>query len=398
MLKNKKILLGVTGSISAYKAVYLVRLLVKQGADVRVVLTNGAKDFVTALTFSTVSKNEVYSDFYDADSGVWANHIDLALWADIILIAPASANEIAKMANGICDNLLTAIYLSARSKVIFAPAMDLDMYAHNATQENIKKLISFGNLMIEPSTGELASGLVGKGRLSEPDEIVNYLINFFSKIADFKGKKVLITAGPTQEAIDPVRFISNHSSGKMGFAIAEEFAERGAEVILISGKTELKLINQNIKIIKVVSGDDMYMACEAHFASVDIMVFSAAVADYKVKNIATQKIKKSDSEFAIELVKNVDIAYEFGKRKQEKQISVGFALETNNELENAKSKLEKKNFDMVVLNSTQDKGATFGSDFNKISIIHKHNTVQNFELKPKNEVAKDIVNEVIKLL
>lgn len=398
MLKNKKILLGVTGSISAYKAVYLVRLLVKQGADVRVVLTNGAKDFVTALTFSTVSKNEVYSDFYDADSGVWANHIDLALWADIILIAPTSANEIAKMANGICDNLLTAIYLSARSKVIFAPAMDLDMYAHNATQENIKKLISFGNLMIEPSTGELASGLVGKGRLSEPDEIVNYLINFFSKIADFKGKKVLITAGPTQEAIDPVRFISNHSSGKMGFAIAEEFAERGAEVILISGKTELKLINQNIKIIKVVSGDDMYMACEAHFASVDIMVFSAAVADYKVKNIATQKIKKSDSEFAIELVKNVDIAYEFGKRKQEKQISVGFALETNNELENAKSKLEKKNFDMVVLNSTQDKGATFGSDFNKISIIHKHNTVQNFELKPKNEVAKDIVNEVIKLL
>lgn len=398
MLKNKKILLGVTGSISAYKAVYLVRILVKQGADVRVVLTNGAKDFVTALTFSTVSKNEVYSDFYDADSGVWANHIELALWADIILIAPASANEIAKMANGICDNLLTAIYLSARSKVIFAPAMDLDMYAHHATQENIKKLISFGNLMIEPSTGELASGLVGKGRLAEPEEIVNYLINFFSKIADFKGKKVLITAGPTQEAIDPVRFISNHSSGKMGFAIAEEFAERGAEVILISGKTELKLINQNIKIIKVVSGDEMYKACEAHYASVDIMVFSAAVADYKVKNIATQKIKKSDSEFAIELVKNVDIAYEFGKRKQEKQISVGFALETNNELENAKSKLEKKNFDMVVLNSTQDEGATFGSDFNKISIIQKHNNVQNFELKPKNEVAKDIVNEVKKLL
>ncbi|MFN0047562.1 MAG: bifunctional phosphopantothenoylcysteine decarboxylase/phosphopantothenate--cysteine ligase CoaBC [Cytophagales bacterium] len=398
MLTHKKILLGITGSIAAYKSAFLVRLLIKSGADVKVIMTSAAKDFIAPLTISTLSKNAVYSDFYDASTGEWANHVELALWADIFLIAPATANEIAKMANGLCDNLLTATYLSAKCPVVIAPAMDLDMYIHPATKNNFHKLLSFGNHIIDAESGELASGLSGQGRMAEPEHIIHYLVSFLSRKNRYAGKKVLVTAGPTQEAIDPVRYISNHSSGKMGYALAETLADEGAEVILISGPSQLIVSNKNIKVVKVKSALEMLEECRKVFFTLDIAIFSAAVADYRVKEMATQKIKKKDDSFVIEMVKNPDIAFEFGRSKSEKQISVGFALETNNELENASLKLTAKNFDFVVLNSTQSANATFGHDTNKITILKKSGEKLDFDLKTKKEVAKDILDVLIDIL
>lgn len=392
MLTNKKILLGITGSIAAYKSAFLVRLLIKSGAEVKVIMTDAAKDFITPLTISTLAKTPVYSDFYDSKSGKWTNHVELALWADVFLIAPASANEIAKMANGLCDNLLTATYLSAKCKVLFAPAMDLDMYIHKATQNNFNKLLSFGNEIIDAESGELASGLSGQGRMAEPEHIINYLDNFLTQKKRFFGKKILITAGPTQEALDPVRYISNHSSGKMGYALAETLAREGAEVTLISGPSQLISTHININLIKVISAFEMLEQCKNLFFSTHIAIFSAAVADYRSKEIATQKIKKKDDAFTIEMVKNPDIALEFAKVKTENQISIGFALETNDEEANALLKLKNKSFDFVVLNSTQNENATFGFDTNKITILKKSGEKLDFELKTKKEVAKDIVN------
>lgn len=395
MLKGKKILVGVTGSIAAYKAAFLVRLLVKEEAEVKVIMTSAAKDFITPLTLSTLSKNPVLSEFTDGDQGEWNNHVDLGLWADTMLIAPASANTIGKMANGLCDNLLLATYLSARCPVFFAPAMDLDMYQHPAILDNIKKLESFGNRIIEAQFGELASGLIGTGRMAEPEDLVAILNAHFSNEAPLSGKNVLITAGPTYEAIDPVRFIGNYSSGKMGYAIAEAAAMAGATVTLISGPTHLAVKHPNIQRQSVRSGKEMYEACEKLFDKTDITVFAAAVADYAPNTVADQKIKKKGDTLSIELSKTVDIAKTLGQRKTNDQLNIGFALETNNELENAKEKILSKNFDMIVLNSLQDSGAGFGHDTNKISIIDKANNIQHFELKTKTEVAKDIVDAII---
>lgn len=395
MLKGKKILVGVTGSIAAYKAAFLVRLLVKQEAEVKVILTEAAKDFITPLTLSTLSKNPVYSQFSEGDQGEWNNHVELGLWADAMLIAPASANTIGKMANGLCDNLLLATYLSARCPVFFAPAMDLDMYQHPSVLKNIDTLKSFDNQMIEAQYGELASGLVGTGRMAEPEDLVEALNSYFSKGTPLKGKKVLITAGPTYEAIDPVRFIGNYSSGKMGFAIAEEAANAGAEVTLVSGPTHLSINHPAINNVSVRSGAQMFEACEAIFETTDISIFAAAVADYAPKDIADQKIKKQGDSMLVELTKTIDIAKTLGERKTDQQLNIGFALETNDEVVNAKGKIESKNFDMIVLNSLQDHGAGFGHDTNKISIIDKANNIEHFELKTKKEVAKDIVNAII---
>ncbi|TAF76025.1 MAG: bifunctional phosphopantothenoylcysteine decarboxylase/phosphopantothenate--cysteine ligase CoaBC [Bacteroidetes bacterium] len=398
-LKNKKILLGVCGSIAAYKSAILVRLLVKEGAIVRVVMTQTAKDFITPLTLSTLSKNAVEQEFYNPETGEWANHVELGLWADVFLIAPATANEIAKMANGLCDNLLSAIYLSARCAVVFCPAMDVDMYKHQSVKTNLQKLQSVGNFVFEAEHGELASGLVGVGRMAEPEHIIENLVLNFTEKQTFAGKKVLITAGPTQEALDPVRYISNHSSGKMGIAIAQSFAKKGGIVTLVVGKIDLNLVEKhdNLHVISISSADEMYQVCKTYFDTTSIAVFAAAVADYKPKQIATNKIKKNEESFVIELTKNIDIAFEFGKIKKENQLSIGFALETDNELENAQAKLAKKNFDLVVLNSMQDAGATFGHDTNKITIISKHNPPKTFDLKSKNKVAEDVVNEIEKI-
>lgn len=395
MLKGKKILVGVTGSIAAYKAAFLVRLLVKKEAEVKVIMTSAAKDFVTPLTLSTLSKNPVLSQFTDGDQGEWNNHVDLGLWADVMLIAPASANTIGKMANGLCDNLLLATYLSARCPVFFAPAMDLDMYQHPAVLDNIKRLESFGNRIIEAQFGELASGLIGTGRMAEPEDLVAALNSHFSSTSALAGKKVLITAGPTYEAIDPVRFIGNYSSGKMGYAIAEVAATAGASVTLISGPTHLEIQHPNIQIESVRSGKEMYEACNKVFTEADITIFAAAVADYAPDVIADKKIKKKGNSISIELSKTIDIAKTLGERKTKNQVNIGFALETNNELENAKEKILSKNFDMIVLNSLQDSGAGFGHDTNKISIIDKANNIEHFELKTKTEVAKDIVDAII---
>jgi phosphopantothenoylcysteine decarboxylase/phosphopantothenate--cysteine ligase len=397
MLSGKKILLGVTGSIAAYKSANLVRLLVKQGAQVKVVMSDGAKDFITPLTLSTLSKNPVYSQFVLNDAGEWTNHVDLALWADAILIAPATANTIAKMANGLCDNLLLAVYLSAKSNVFVAPAMDLDMFAHPATQHNLNLLKSFGNVVLPVGEGELASGLTGAGRMLEPEEIIDFLSTHLTTTETLKGKKVLVTAGPTYESIDPVRFIGNHSSGKMGFALAEEFARHGAEVTLIAGPTDLKSNNQLIKRIDVTSADDMYDKTVKAFAKSDIAVMSAAVADYTPEKVSITKIKKSGDELHLKLKKTKDILAQLGKVKTKKQVLVGFALETDNELANAKSKLERKNLDFIVLNSLKSKGAGFGHDTNKISIIDSKGTVTAFKLKAKTEVAHDIVQKIISL-
>lgn len=392
-LKNKKILLGVSGSIAAYKSALLVRLLVKEGAEVKVIMTEAAKDFITPLTLSTLSKNPVLSSFTKGDTGEWNNHVELGLWADAMIIAPASANTLGKCANGIADNLLIATYLSAKCKVFFAPAMDLDMYKHPSTVENLRKLISYGNEIIDAEHGELASGLVGEGRLAEPEQIVHELVRYFSKIPVFSGKKVLITAGPTQEPIDPVRFISNHSSGKMGFAIAEAFEMAGAAVTLVSGPVSIAP-PKGVKVEKVQSAKQMFEATAKYFNESDIVVLSAAVADYTPLHVADKKIKKKEDVFNIELTKTTDIAATLGQQKKTGQIIVGFALETDNEFENAKGKLERKNFDFVVLNSLQDNGAGFRYDTNKIKIIDRAGNVYDFDLKTKKEVAQDILETV----
>lgn len=397
MLSGKKILLGVTGSIAAYKSANLVRLLVKQGAQVKVIMSDGAKDFITPLTLSTLSKNPVYSQFVLNENGEWTNHVDLALWADCVLIAPATANTLAKMAHGICDNLLLAVYLSAKSKVFVAPAMDLDMYAHPTTQHNLVVLKSYGNIVLPVGEGELASGLKGAGRMLEPEEIISFLNTHLTTTETLKGKKVLVTAGPTYESIDPVRFIGNHSSGKMGFALAEEFARHGADVTLIAGPTDLTSDNQLIKRVDVTSADDMYEKTVKAFAKADIAVMSAAVADYTPEKVSITKIKKSGDELHLKLKKTKDILAQLGKVKTKKQTLVGFALETDNEVANAKSKLERKNLDFIVLNSLKNKGAGFGHNTNKISIIDKKGVVTDFKLKAKTEVAHDIVQKIIDL-
>lgn len=397
MLNNKNIILGVCGSIAAYKSALLVRLLVKAGANVKVILTADASNFITPLTLATLSKNPVYTQYFEAETGVWSNHVELGLWADYMIIAPASANTLSKMANGLCDNLLSAVYLSAKCPVFFAPAMDLDMWKHESTQNNIAKLQNFGNVMIAPGNGELASGLHGEGRMAEPEEILAFLEAEIRKDLPLLGKKVMVTAGPTYEAIDPVRFIGNHSSGKMGFAIAEELYQLGAEVTLIAGPTSQKN-NTNIKRVDVVSAQQMLDACLAHFNNNDITVMSAAVADYTPVEVALQKIKKKEDHFNIELKKTTDILATLGAQKTDGQILVGFALETIDEENYAKDKLRKKNLDLIVLNSLNDKGAGFKTETNKITIFNKDLAKTAFEMKSKTEVAKDICTEILKLM
>lgn len=397
-LSGKKILLGVTGSIAAYKSADLIRLLIKEGATVKVVMTPCAHDFITALTLSTLSKNPVLTEFINDNGSIWNNHVELGLWADLFLIAPASANTLSKLANGNCDNLLTACYLSAKCPVYVAPAMDLDMFKHPSTKKNLESLVSYGNKIIGPASGELASGLSGEGRMTEPEEIVTYIIKECNNKQSLKKKKILITAGPTQEAIDPVRFISNHSSGKMGFSIAEEIAGRGGEVTLISGPGNLKPVHNNIRHIKIISADDMYHACMKEYDKSDITIMAAAVADFSPTEKAGVKIKKDKADPVIELKPTVDILGEMGKRKKKNQLLVGFALETNDERANAEKKLKNKNLDFIVLNSIRDKGAGFNTDTNKITIIEKNNSATGFELKPKSEVAADIVNKIVQLI
>lgn len=395
MLHGKKILLGVSGSIAAYKTAVLARLLVKAGAEVKIVMTPAARDFVTPLSLSTLSKNPVLADLTENDS--WANHVMLGRWADIMLIAPLSCNTLAKMANGICDNLLMAVYLSATCPVVVAPAMDEDMWHHASTKSNLQKISVFGNNIIPVENGELASGLVGEGRMAEPETIIAWLNRFFLTELELKGKKVLITAGPTYESIDPVRFIGNHSSGKMGAAIAEEMRKRGASVTLVLGPSDISL-NSGIEVIHVRSAEEMFNACEEVFSSVDIAVMSAAVADYTPAKISKEKIKKEEAGFAVELTRTKDILKHLGSQKRADQFIVGFALETNNEEENALKKLKSKNADMIVLNSLNDAGAGFGHDTNKITIFDKDGNVLTFDTKSKKEVASDIVNTIIQRL
>lgn len=396
-MKGRKILIGITASIAAYKIASLVRLFIKAGAEVQVIMTEDAKSFITPLTISTLSKNPVYSEFIKNDLGEWTNHVELGLWADLMIVAPASANTIAKMSNGICDNLLLATYLSAKCPTFIAPAMDLDMYAHPSTKNNLEKLKSFGNHIIPTNHGELASGLSGDGRMAEPEEIFTIIENYLSKKKDLLNKKVLITAGPTYEAIDPVRFIGNRSSGKMGLALAEECYERGAMVTLVCGPNQLQLHKYPFKSIEVESAQDMFTACDAIFDTQDIAIMSAAVADYKPSTLEKNKIKKSSDNLNIELNKTVDILSTLGQKKQ-KQILVGFALETENELKHAQEKLLKKNADIIVLNSLNNEGAGFSHDTNKITVIKKNGEIKDFDLKNKKEVAKDIIDEVISLM
>jgi len=397
MLKNKNIILGVCGSIAAYKAATLVRLLIKAGANVKVILTPHAAEFITPLTLATLSKNPVYTKYFEEETGVWSNHVELGLWADYLIIAPASANTLAKMANGICDNLLSAVYLSAKCQVLFAPAMDLDMWKHESTQENISKIKGFGDLMIPPGSGELASGLYGQGRMAEPEEIFLFLTDLIKKDLPLLGKKVMITAGPTHEAIDPVRFIGNRSSGKMGFAIADAFARLGASVTLITGPTAEKAEGP-VERIDIMSAADMLQACLEHFPQANITVMSAAVADYTPVHVADQKIKKKEAVFNIELKKTTDILAELGQLKTDRQILVGFALETEHEEQHAKDKLTRKNLDLIVLNSLNDKGAGFQVDTNKITIFNRALERKNFATKSKAEVAADICTEILSLL
>jgi phosphopantothenoylcysteine decarboxylase/phosphopantothenate--cysteine ligase len=396
MLKNKNIILGVCGSIAAYKSAILVRLLIKAGANVKVILTADAANFITPLTLATLSKNPVYTKYFEEETGVWSNHVELGLWADYMIIAPASANTIGKMANGLCDNLLSAVYLSAKCPVFYAPAMDLDMWKHESTRANVQKLQEFGNMIISPNNGELASGLHGEGRMAEPEEIIGYIIDIIKKDLPLAGQKVMITAGPTYEPIDPVRFIGNHSSGKMGFAIADEMARLGAEVTLITGPTTEKSTRQ-VNRIDVMTAAQMLEACKATFPQSKISVMSAAVADYTPVHVSLQKIKKKDEEFSVSLKKTTDILLTLGQLKTPAQILVGFALETNNEEENAVYKLKKKNLDLIVLNSLQDKGAGFKKDTNKITIFNRAEEKTTYELKSKAEVAKDICTEILKL-
>ncbi len=393
-LSGKKIVLGVTGSIAAYKSAVLTRLLIKSGAEVKVIMTPSAFDFITPLTLSTLSKNPVLSTFIKDETGQWNNHVELGLWGDAFIVAPASAHTLAKMAGGICDNLLLAVYLSARCPVFVAPAMDLDMLQHPSTQTNLQKLVDYGNQIISPGYGELASGLVGDGRMAEPEEIVTHLNSHFHTGERLKGKQVLVTSGPTFEALDPVRFIGNHSTGKMGFAIAEALANEGATVNLITGPTSQHTNHANIRVKHVVSAEEMYHACLDVFPSSDVTVLAAAVADYKPVAIAENKIKKKETSMTLELTKTQDIAASLGKLKHNGQVMVGFALETENEKANALQKLESKNLDFIVLNSLRDSGAGFGHDTNKITILDK-NGAKDFDLKSKKEVAHDIVNAII---
>jgi len=397
MLGEKHILLGVTGSIAAYKAANIVRLLVTQGAEVKIVMTPLAKQFITPLTLATLAKNPIYVDFFNPENGEWNSHVSLGMWADAYLIAPATANTIGKMANGIADNLLLTSYLSAKCPVFVAPAMDLDMFAHPALQKNIETLKSYGVHFIDAEDGELASGLVGKGRLAAPEKIVESLDAFFNGQMSLTGKKVMVTAGPTYEKIDAVRFIGNYSSGKMGYAIAEDCASRGAEVVLVSGPTSLNVHNCNIKLVRVNSAREMYEACNSEFPQCNAAVLSAAVADFTPQNVSDTKIKRKDNNLEITLKPTDDIAASLGKQKGDR-VLVGFALEKENELENAIGKLERKNFDFIVLNSMNDKGAGFNHDTNKITIINRSKEVKNYNLKSKVMVAKDIVDEIEKLL
>lgn len=392
MLRGKKILIGVCGSIAAYKSAILTRLLIKEGAEVKILMTGSALEFITPLTLSTLSKNPVYKDFQSGDAGEWNSHVDLGLWADLFVIAPASANTIAKMAHGICDNLLLAVYLSARCPVYVAPAMDLDMYQHPATQGNLGKVKSFGNTIISAEHGELASGLIGEGRMAEPETILEVLQIHFKKKEKFKDLKVLVTAGPTYEAIDPVRFVGNHSSGKMGFAVAMQLAIQGAKVKLVSGPVKMDIEHPNIERIDVASADEMLSATRNLYGDCQVAVFSAAVSDYRPAKKTSRKIKKETETIDLHLVKNPDIAFEMGKIKRKDQINIGFALETENEIENASLKLKKKNFDFIVLNSLRDEGAGFGVDTNKIEIIDASGIRKSYGLKSKEEVAVDIID------
>ncbi len=398
MLKGKKIIIGITGSIAAYKIPLLIRLLKKEEAEIQVVMTPAATDFVTPLSLSVLSENPVLIDSFDPVNGQWNSHIQLGLWADIFLMAPLSANSMAKMANGIADNLLLTTFLSARCPVFFAPAMDLDMYNHFTTRKNIETLVSNGNHLIEAAEGELASGLCGEGRMEEPENIIRILKEHQKKKASLSGKKILITAGPTHEAIDPVRYIGNHSSGLMGFQLAREAANRGSEVYLISGPTNLKIHHQGVYRVDVITAGEMYQACTKIFEDVDITIMAAAVADFTPAETSGKKIKKGEGFSTINLTPTKDILLELGKRKSNRQLLIGFALETDNELENAQKKLENKNLDMIVLNSLNDEGAGFATGTNKISILRSNGNLINFELKSKEEVAIDIFDQIIKML
>lgn len=399
ILHGKKILLGVTGGIAAYKTAHLVRLFIKAGAEVQVVMTESAKDFITPLTLATLSKKEVFSELIntETENPTWNNHVDFSLWADFFIIAPATANTLAKMANGVCDNLVLATYLSCKCPVFVAPAMDLDMYQHPTTKSNLDKLQKNGNTIIPAESGELASGLQGEGRMAEPENIVLFLENHLHQQAPLFGKKVLITAGPTYEAIDPVRFIGNHASGLMGYQLAEQAASLGAEVILISGPSHLNVHNPLVQKIKVVSAADMLQEVLNQFDTSDIVIMAAAVADYKPKQVASQKVKKSDATWTLELEKTTDILFTLGQQKKQ-QLLIGFALETNNEIEHAKEKLTKKNLDFIVLNSLNDAGAGFGVSTNKITLIDKLGRVEEGTLKSKTEVASDILHKAISML
>ena len=406
VLSGKKIVLGISGGIAAYKTASLVRLFIKAGAHVQVIMTPASKDFITPLTLSTLSKRPVFSSFYKEEEDLisqgetpnqnleWNNHVEIALWADLIVIAPATANTLSKMVNGICDNLLIATYLSAKCPIYFAPAMDLDMYKHPSTLASFSKLKSYGNTIIPAESGELASGLSGEGRMAEPENIITFLEKDLEKKAPLLGKKIIITAGPTHEAIDPVRFIGNHSSGKMGFDLAQSAANFGASVILISGPSHFSIENNLVQLIRVVSAQEMYDECQKYFATADVFIGAAAVADYKPKNSAVHKIKKTENTLSIELEKTKDILASLGSIKKN-QFLVGFALETENEIENAKLKIQKKNLDLIVLNSLQDKGAGFGSLTNKVTLIDKNFQVEPMELKSKEAVADDILNKII---
>lgn len=392
-LKGKHIVLGITGSIAAYKAASLARLFVKEGAEVQVVITPSGKEFITPVTLSALTGKPVVSDFFGANDGTWHSHVDLGLWADFMIIAPATAATMGKMANGIADNMLVTTYMSMKAPVFIAPAMDLDMFAHPSTARNISLLQSYGNHIIEPASGELASHLIGKGRMEEPENIVAYIKEYFEKQESLSKKKILITAGPTYEKLDPVRFIGNYSSGKMGFALAEECAERGADVVLIAGPVSLRTSHPNIRRIDVESAEQMYQAATSEFTDTNAAILCAAVADYRPKEQADNKIKRKEgSNLTLELIPNKDIAASLGKAKKVGQILIGFALETNNEEQNALDKITKKNLDYIVLNSLNDNGAGFQHDTNKIAILNKNGLRTNFELKNKKEVAKDIIN------
>lgn len=401
MLKGKHILIGVTGGIAAYKTATIIRLLVKDGAEVKVIMTEHAKEFITPLTLATLAKNPVLTEFYNPSNGDWNSHVDLGLWADLFLIAPATANSIAKMANGIADNLLLTTYLSARCPVFVAASMDMDMLKHPATTINIETLKAFGNTILEPSSGELASGLTGKGRMAEPEEIVKEISNFFTKkktSKPLKGKKVLINAGPTREPIDPVRFISNFSTGKMGIALADAAAEFGAEVTLVLGPVSITPTDNSVSVINVTTAESMTSECIKKFPHCDIAILSAAVADFTPEKVKGAKIKKDGNELILKLKPTIDIAASLGRIKKESQLLAGFALETNNELDNAKEKLVRKNLDIIVLNSLRESGAGFGHDTNKITIIDRNNNIDKFELKSKEETAKDILNKIVSML